>query len=706
MTRRNLLSSLLAGGAAGTLAVRRAAGQSAFPGTPFHDYSRCLPDYLRALAKAAVEKRDAELAKLTTQQAITARQKWARESLWKLIGAQPERTPLNARITGSFERDRYRVDKVIYESSPGLFVSANLYVPKRGDGPFPAVLFQNGHTDDGKHHPNYQRCCQGLVQLGFVVLTFDPVGEGERIEYPDVSGLRTRLEDSDSEHTIPGKQMLLFGDSITRFQLWDAIRSLDYLVSLPIVDPKRVGTTGHSGGGTLSMLLSCADERLAAVAVCMGNLENVASIPFISPGSTDDAEQDLVDSGPIGFDRWDLFYPFAPKPMLIWPSDRDFYATYSSEYIRNGWLEFQKLRKTYVALHHADRLKWADTPLPHSLAYDSRLLVYNWFTRWLKGSADAVVEEPPVNPESFAVLRATESGNVVRSLHSATAFSLNKARQVQRTPAPLDSLLRISRAPSIAKIITQQRTPNGNIEVLEVKSEASVWIPAWLLTAKDTAPDKPILLVLDPVAAERLWFQPDVDLPAGSPVICAADIRGVGALLPEFSPGAPGYAGGHRQEENYAWGSVILGKPLVGQRVTDILAIVAALRAHPATASRRIHIAAAGKLTVPALFAAALDQRIESLYLSGGLTSFRDVVDSEIFSHTFANFVPGFLNHTDLPDIAASIQPRRIVIAGAVNAKGFPVKADDVRQLYPGAHINVEPEEKWTVEKLFASLNS
>jgi hypothetical protein len=65
----------------------------------------------------------------------------------------------------------------------------------------------------------------------------------------------------------------------------------------------------------------------------MGNIENVAALPFISPGSTDDAEQDFIDSGPIGFDRCDLFYPFAPKPMLIWPSDRDFYSTYSSEYI-------------------------------------------------------------------------------------------------------------------------------------------------------------------------------------------------------------------------------------------------------------------------------------------------------------------------------------------------------------------------------------
>ncbi|MBZ5594316.1 MAG: acetylxylan esterase [Acidobacteriia bacterium] len=701
MTRRKILSSLLFTGAANTVAFSaRAANEPLFPGTRFHNYGRCLPDYLRGLAKQAVAKRDAELAKLVALAAIEARQKWVRETLWKLIGGRPERTPLNPRTTGSFERQKYKVDKVVYESQPGLFISANLYIPTSGSGPFPAVLFQSGHYDEGKANPNYQRCCQGLAQLGFVVLAFDPMGQGERIQYPDSSGTHTRLQDVDSEHTIPGKQMLLYGDTATRFQLWDSIRSLDYLTSLPIVNAQRVGSTGHSGGGTLTMLLSAADERLAAAAVCMGNLENVAALPFIPPGSTDDAEQDFVDSGPAGFDRWDLFYPFAPKPMLIWPSDRDFYATYSSGYIANGWQEFQKLQAVYAVLNHADRLKWAGTPLPHSLAYDSRLLVYNWLSRWLKGSTETVHAEPPVNPEAAATLHATESGSVVTSLHSATAFTLNKARQVERAPAKIDSLLRVSRSATSAKVIARRQSPSTTAEVLEVASEPSVWLPTWVLAAKDTTRDKPVLLVLDAVASERLWFDPDADLAPGSPVVCAVDIRGVGALLPEYGPGHPGYAASHRQEENYAWGSVILGKPLVGQRVTDILAVVAALRKHPVTAGRRVRVAAAGKLTVPALFAAALDQGIEALYLSGGLTSFRDVVDSELFNQSFANFVPGLLKHTDLPEVAAGLAPRRIVLAGAVNARGQTAEAAAVRQQYTAGNVSIEPEAKWTVERL------
>ena len=313
----------------------------------------------------------------------------------------PERTPLNARTTGSFEREGYRVEKVIYESQPGLFISANVYIPKKGSRTLSGGSVPERALRRGKANPNYQRCCQGLAQLGFVVLAFDPMGQGERIGYPDSSGIHTRLQDMDSEHTTPGKQMLLVGDTATRFQLWDAIRSLDYLISLPMVDAKRVATTGHSGGGTLTHAVGRRRTiALAAAAPCMGNIENVAALPFIPPGSTDDAEQDFVDSGPVGFDRWDLFYPFAPKPMLIWPSDRDFYSTYSSQYIQNGWQEFQKLKATYVTLHHADRLKWADTPLPHSLAYDSRLLIYNWFSRWLKDRPEPVREEPRGKPRT------------------------------------------------------------------------------------------------------------------------------------------------------------------------------------------------------------------------------------------------------------------------------------------------------------------
>jgi dienelactone hydrolase len=713
MTRRELFrAALLSGVSTAALKSQVTRRNPAFPGTKFRPYSRCLPDHLSNLAAEAVRRRNAELAKLTSPASIHARQKWARETLWNLIGGLEEKTPLNPRVVGTIDRDNYRIEKVVYESQPNLFVPANLYIPKQGSGPYPAVLFQSGHYWEGKAYPSYQRCCQGLVQLGFVVLAFEPMGQGERINYLDSSGKHSRLQSPDAEHTVPGKQLILFGDSTTRLQLWDAVRSLDYLASLPIVDAKRMASVGHSGGATLTMLLAAGDERLAAAAVCMGNTENVAALPFHPPGATDDAEQDFVYSGPAGFDRWDLFYPFAPKPMLIWPSDRDFLATYSSEYIRNGWEEYQKLKRVYEQLDHADHLGWADTPLPHALAYDSRLLIYSWFTRWLKDETHRVEQEPPVKPEPVSDLWATEGGSVIRSLNSTTPFHLIKSRKVSRTPASLESLLKVKRpsADTRATTIGQVESRTVRVEILEVPSAPGVWLPAFLMVPDQTPKNKPTLLVLEEESSDRLWFNPEVDLvlPEAGPIVCSADVRGVGTLVPEFSPGQAGYAAWHQQEENYAWGSLILGEPLVGQRVTDILALTAALRQHPRTAGRPLHIAAQGKLTVPALFAAAIDPDIKGLFLAEGLVSFQNVTETEVYTHPFANFIPNLLTHTDLPEIVASMSPRRVTLAGPVDASGASMSLDSARNIYAASqssgHLTIRSKTEWSTEALLSYL--
>jgi dienelactone hydrolase len=282
MTRRQLLT--LPGAAA--LLRLPALSQKPYPGTAYRDYPRCLPDYMRDLADEAYQRRNREIARLTTPEAVEARQRWARQTFWKLAGGEPERTPLEARTVGSFEREGYRVEKVVYQSRPRFHVSANLYIPTRGVPPYPAVLFQMGHSRNGKAYLPYQRCCQGLVRLGYVVLAFDPMGQGERVYYPDAGGVNSRLSSTDNEHTVPGKQMLLFGDTSTRLQVWDAIRSLDYMAALPMVDARRMATTGQSGGGTLSMFLIAADDRLATAVVCSGNTENVACANFNPPGST------------------------------------------------------------------------------------------------------------------------------------------------------------------------------------------------------------------------------------------------------------------------------------------------------------------------------------------------------------------------------------------------------------------------------------
>ena len=671
----------------------------------YRDYSRCLPDYLRDLAQRAYVMRNREVAKLTSAAAIRARQQWVRQTFWQLAGGPPERTPLNARTLGTIERQGYRIEKILYESVPQFHIPANLYIPTSGKAPYPAVLFQMGHSDNGKAYASYQRCCQGLARLGYLVLAFDPMGQGERIYYPGSTLQRTRLLSSDDEHTTPGKQMLLLGDTCTRLQVWDAVRSLDYLAAHPLADPKRLAATGQSGGGTLTMLLAAVDDRLAAAAVMMGNTENFACADFNPPGSTDDAEQNLLGSAPLGFDRWDLLYPLAPKPLLLQVSAKDSFGTYSSSYVTSGREEYGKLRAVYEKLGAGGRIAWTETPLPHGLSYDSRLAIYNWFGRWLKGDAAQIAEEPQVEPERDETLWVAPSGSVVKSFGGRTPFQLNRSREVERTPVPLAGLLgaRLPDAALQATILRKVPSRGVDIEALEVNSDPKVWIPAWLFLPKQTDPAKPVVLTLEPNGRNGRWGEDGLyqSLAQQGYPICAADVRGIGDLAPEFGRGAPRYARSHEEEENYAWASLILGTPLLGQRVTDILALVGALANHPALAGRKIRLAAQGKMTVPAIFAAALTPKIDSLYLAGGLISFRSIVESENYSHSFANFAPRLLRHTDLPEVIAALAPRQVTLAGPVDGAGKPAPDSLVKGVYRAAgNVQIVTRADWSAETL------
>ena len=284
----------------------------------------------------------------------------------------------------------------------------------------------------------------------------------------------------------------------------------------------------------------------------------------------------------MGFDRWDLLYPFAPKPLLITVSDHDYFGTYSSTYLRSGWEEFQKLRAVYARLDAPDHLAWDDTPLPHGLSYDSRLHVYNWFARWLKHETAPITEEPAVAPEPDQTLWVSASGSMVREFHSETPFTLNRARQVAVRPVPLDQLVGAERPPAglEAKVLRRVSSRGIAIEALEVASAMRVWLPAWLYLPASRDSTKSLLLALDPSGHNTHWHEGELyqTMAQQGAAVCVADLRGIGDLAPEVGRGAAEFARSHSGEEDYSWGSMILGKPLLGQRVTDILALAAALR--------------------------------------------------------------------------------------------------------------------------------
>ena len=182
-----------------------------------------------------------------------------RSQLWEILGGRPQETPLNARTVGTIDRNGYRIEKVVFESMPEVYVTANLYCQRPANLPILASSYPSGTLPNGKAYRNYQYSYQNLARKGYVVLAYDPFGQGERRQY-FLPGPVIRYSPR-GEHTQAGRPMILFGSGFARYRVWDGIRSLDYLLSRSEVDPQRIGCTGHSGGGTMTMYLMALDPQ-------------------------------------------------------------------------------------------------------------------------------------------------------------------------------------------------------------------------------------------------------------------------------------------------------------------------------------------------------------------------------------------------------------------------------------------------------------
>ncbi len=206
---------------------------------------------------------DDGFAKCPSPEAFKRRQEDIRERWLAALGGFPARTPLNPAIGETVSRKGYDLTKILYESQPGLFVTALLYKPTAPGfkAPHPALLIPCGHAPEGKAFPPYQRAGLLAAQAGFVALCYDPIDQGERVQLAE-PGAPSGVEG----HNRLGVRAVLLGWNTARFHIWDGIRGIDYLTSLPEVDASRIGVMGHSGGGTLTTYLMNADPRVKTAA--------------------------------------------------------------------------------------------------------------------------------------------------------------------------------------------------------------------------------------------------------------------------------------------------------------------------------------------------------------------------------------------------------------------------------------------------------
>ncbi|MEN8230132.1 MAG: acetylxylan esterase, partial [Bacteroidota bacterium] len=288
----------------------------------YSDAENSLYKYFCSTAFQQLEERKTTVDKLQTKEEWLKRQWDVRARLLDIAGPFPEKTPLNVRVTGTIQKEGFRVEKLIYESMPNYFVTAALFIPDNLKGKAPAILNPIGHSTMSFRRDIYQHTIINLVKKGFIVLAYDPIGQGERLQYFDKASGKSRFG-STHEHSYPGAQCFISGYSPAKYFIWDGIRGIDLLVSRKEVDPNRLGMTGLSGGGTSTAQIAAIDDRIyAAAPACYITNFNY----LLKSKGPQDAEQNLFHFIKNGLDHPDFIEVRAPKPTLIISTTRDFFS--------------------------------------------------------------------------------------------------------------------------------------------------------------------------------------------------------------------------------------------------------------------------------------------------------------------------------------------------------------------------------------------
>ncbi len=638
--------------------------------TPLNRFGRMMQEFYVARGREVERAANARRAALRTRADAEAYVREVRRKTQQCFGPWPAKTPLNARVTGIVERDAYRIEKVIFESRPGFPVTANLYVPKGRAGKLPGVVGTCGHSLNGKAERNYQSFAQGLARLGYVCLLYDPFGQGERFQCvgPD---LKPRHGPGVAEHLHLGNQQYLVGEFAGAWMAWDGIRALDYLLTRPEVDPRHVGVTGNSGGGTQTTWLCAADPRwtMAApscfVTTFRRNLEN--ELPA-------DTEQCPPRALALGLDHADFIAAMAPRPVILLGGELDFFDARGLEEA------FDRLKNLYRLLGAEENIQLFIGPNPHGYSQSNREAMYACFNRQTQISATSA--EPALTIEPDETLQCTASGQVGESA-TATIFTATRdlarslaAKRRQLDGAALrralaDALKLPTRDAAVApdyRILRPsagRRYPKRFAGTYAVETEPGIHAIVYRLNDVDLysrpARDvkRAILYVAHHSADAELRSEPLIaDVMAAEPAsaVFACDVRGVGESQPTTTSQGQHFTRAG-SDYFYAAHGLMLDAPYVGQKTHDVLRVVDWLRA---SGHAEIHLVARGWGALPATFAAVISDGVTQVTLKNALTSYYEVAQSETYRWPLSCLVPGVLKVFDLPDCYRALAAKKL----------------------------------------------
>ncbi len=343
--------------------------------------------------------------------------------------------PLNAQTVDKIDEADLVIEKVIFESRPKVYVTANLYIPKKRKEPCGAVLFQLGHSKIGKFSGQYQRVARAIASVGLIVLVTEPAGQGERISYYESSVGTTLIPPATPDHQHTGEQCLLVGDNIARYFIADSMRAVDYLESRPEVDNDKIGATGSSGGGTMTCYMMLCDPRIKAAAP---GTYLTTRRDYLYAGGAQDSEQIWYGATEKGFDHHEFLLCFAPKPVRMLAVESDFFP------IEGTYEIYSVAKRFYDMFGKADNLQMTTDKSTHAYTDNLAVSAASFFAFYLSGE-EKTVDRSVLKSLPEKSLSCTSSGKVRVDFEDAKfVFEENKERfnSLVKPAKPLSEFLK------------------------------------------------------------------------------------------------------------------------------------------------------------------------------------------------------------------------------------------------------------------------
>ena len=626
-----------------------------------NDFGNAVNEYFVREFRRLYKERQKRIEELQTPEDILRYAARAKKRIREVFDLERyPRTPLNARITSEYTFKYYSLRNLIFESSPGYYVTANLYLPSGITAPVPAVLHLCGHNADGKACTNGVSLNVGLAANGIAVLVIDPVCQGERYQH-----FMENERDLCGAHNMIGKELVLFGEHFSAWRAWDGLRALDLLCELPEIDASKLMLTGCSGGGTMTTWLNALDDRFIAAAPSCAvtrwrrTVENELPI---------DAEQMPPSLAGEGYDMADFLIASLPRPILVSGETNDFFDERGQQEVGR---EVEKLSRILNAPIFST---YFTGPNDHGLKPEQRNAIREFFFKAAGVEPRGIAEEDIPRPETEQKM-AAPGGDVFNIPGNLPAMERMKQRcaQVISARVPLDKK---SLADALKKCLAlpPEIPVPGDYRRLPLQTFRN---EEQLINRYLIENDERILGVLNaytgkgdfqlPKCKEVFFYLPDFEciemeslpeeLYQGRPLF-GFDAFGVGNLIPtscSVSGRKPGSFYGAYW--HFAGLAQMLGKSFPGLQVEGILAALKLLRAN---GTEKVTLAGRGAGVLPALCTALLaDDMVESTLLMDVPPSFEEIAGTYNY-RSFSEMVPGILKYTDLPMMMESVNAKVI----------------------------------------------